>query len=345
MRQFGDVLATLGALEAIKTRWPERRLTYVIDSHYHPLLESLEFIDELLPSPPRGGGPARVMRYLGYVSRIRSTRPAAVVDFHGNARSALLTRLVGAPVRVGWRVRGRRHAYTVAEPRAEVVEGAVRPRTSLESAMCLVRHLDVGVEGARPSAIRVGADELARARRRLERTGVPARALESGGVVGLNPGRPFPAKAWALTRFASLAQELVAAGRHVVVTWGPREREAAAEVVAEAARGRGPGSRVTLAPETHIDDLPGMIGSLSALVTIDSGLKHLAVCVGVPTVTLFGATDPREWHMGGRRDRVLWRGLSCSPCRRRVCPFGTPCMDIPVVAVMEAVEDLSRGQS
>ncbi len=82
---------------------------------------------------------------------------------------------------------------------------------------------------------------------------------------------------------------------------------------------------------------------MRALVTIDSGLKHLAVCTGTPTVTLFGATDPREWHLGTERDRVLWKAFSCSPCRRLQCPFGAPCMEFSVAEVLEALESVGRS--
>ena len=47
LRQFGDVLATLGALEALKRRWPQRRIVYVVDDAFIPILEPVSFIDEL----------------------------------------------------------------------------------------------------------------------------------------------------------------------------------------------------------------------------------------------------------------------------------------------------------
>ena len=56
-----------------------------------------------------------------------------------------------------------------------------------------------------------------------------------------------------------------------------------------------------------------------------------------PTVTVFGSTDPREWHMGSGRDVALWKGLSCSPCRRLDCPMGVPCMDVGVREVLDAL--------
>lgn len=332
MRQFGDVLATLGALRALKEAWPGRQLVYVADRHFHPVLRSFPFIDELLDSPPRVGSPSELVAYGRYVSGLRALRPGAVIDFHGNTRSAFLTLLSGAPLRAGWRVRGRRHAYTVAEPRAEFAAGAIRPRTSQQSAFALARH--AGAEGRGDGALpemRVDAVVASRTRHRLSSAGVPVRALEAHAVVGLNPGRPYPAKAWASERFVALAREMVARGRHVLITWGPGEDETAREISAAAGEG------VTMAPPATLEELPGVLACCRVLVTIDSGLKHLAACVRTPTVTLFGSTDPREWHMGGERDRVIWKGLSCSPCRRRSCPFGAPCMDIAVSEVAAAV--------
>ena len=94
----------------------------------------------------------------------------------------------------------------------------------------------------------------------------------------------------------ALCERLAAGGRRVLVLWGPGEEETARAIVRDA------GHAAVLAPPTALVDMPGLLVACAALVTIDSGLKHLAVCVRVPTVTLFGATDPREWHMGGDAD-------------------------------------------
>jgi len=332
MRQLGDVMATLEALRALREYNEHRRIIFVADRHFHPVIERLDFIDRLLPSPP--DNPAQWLRY---VRDVRALRPAGAVDFHGNARSALLALASGAPIRAGFAVRGRRHAYTRIEPRVKRVDGQVVPRNSVDSALDLARHLGTAPAPAGPIVLPVEDDVATRAYNLIVQAGVPARALAEGTVVGINPGRVYPAKEWPRDRFVALARRLVGDGRTVVVMWGPGE-EASARLIAEQA-----GTGVVLAPPLSLAELPGALRSFALLVTIDSGLKHLAVCAGTPTVSLFGSTDPREWHLGSERDRYLWRGYSCSPCRRLDCPFGAPCMRFEPEEVMAAIRDLEAA--
>lgn len=335
IRQFGDVLATLGALRAIKAYRPERGVAFVADAAFHDLLGRFDFIDLLLPTPPGADGIAAYRRYL---QRVRDLTPAVALDFHGSARSALLARLSGAPVRAGFDVRIRKQAYTIVEPRAEFEEGRPVKRTSLESALALARHAGVADgDGRVMPEITIDDAERQRATRAMIDAGVSNAEIVSGNVVGLNPGRPYPAKEWSPVRFVALARRLVSAGKTVVVLWGPGEEAAAKSIVNDA------GANVFLSPKSSLNELPASLKTLAAVVTIDSGLKHLAVSVRVPTLTLFGSTDPREWHMGTGNDRFLWKGYSCSPCRRLTCAMGAPCMDFSVDDVVDAMTTEGSG--
>ncbi|HEU4365709.1 MAG TPA: glycosyltransferase family 9 protein [Candidatus Krumholzibacteria bacterium] len=333
LRQLGDVLAALDSVRALKEYRPERRTAYVVDSPFDQVLGGVGFIDRVLV-PPRGGGVVAWARFLG---EVRSLGAAAAVDFHGSARSALIALASGAALRAGYDVRGRGRAYTIREPRGEFSDGVRVPRNPLVWGGRLARHAGAAAPGALPPALSVDPALRAAARARLVAAGVEAAALDAGRLVGLNPGRPVPSKSWPSRRFAAVARAIAAAGARAVVLWGPGEEQVARAVAVEA----GPGTMV--APAFALGEMTGVLANLAALVTSDSGLKHLAVCVRVPTVTVFGSTDPREWHMGGARDRFLWWGLSCSPCRRLDCPFGAPCLDIPEDAVVAALRAVLGG--
>jgi heptosyltransferase-2 len=333
LRQLGDVLAGLETLRALKAHRPDRGVAYVVDAPYHELLGDFPFIDRVLVAP-RGRG-ARA--WFAFLRDVRALGAGEAIDLHGSARSAMIARATGARVRVGFDVRGRRLAYTIREPRGEFSHGRRVPRTPLVWGTRLARHVGAAPAGVEPPRLSVTDAVRERGRAQLVASGVGEDALGNRRIIGLNPGRPVPTKSWAAERFAALARRLDAAGFVAVVFWGPGEERGARALVGE--------NGVVMAPSLSLAEVPGALVWMTALVTIDSGLKHLAACLRVPTVTLFGATDPREWHMGGARDVVLWRGLSCSPCRRVRCPFAVPCMDFAEDRVAAAVIAMVEGNA
>ncbi|NIM19428.1 MAG: hypothetical protein GTO51_03500 [Candidatus Latescibacteria bacterium] len=338
LRQLGDVLATLGALEAVKKSGLVRTIAFVVDSHYHDLLKKADFIDVLLAQPPSVRGSDGLTRFIQYVEDVRSLRAAWTLDFHSNPRSALITALSGAPVRVGFDVRVRKLVYTNVEPRAIHKNGRLIPRTSQDCALAIVRHIGIEAPARRLlTELKPEDEDVDEGRKALIDAGLDPGALDRGGVIGLNPGNPYPAKAWPDEHFIELANRLAHQGNHVVFIWGPGEKER----VLSIARRCDPGA--LMGPSLPLPALPGFLKHLGCLVTIDSGLKHLAACTRVPTVTIFGPTSPLEWHMGGEFDTYVYRGLSCSPCRLLRCPFGSPCMGgITPEAVMEQIEAIDR---
>jgi ADP-heptose:LPS heptosyltransferase len=329
LRQLGDVLASLEVLRAMKAYRPERRIAFVVNAPYAPLLEREPYLDRILIPPSRG---ARA--WGAFLRDIRALAPLSAIDLHGSARSAMITRLSGASTRAGFDVRVRRHAYTVVEPRGEWRDGQRVPHNPITWGSRLARHVGCAEVSTRPPALTVPEPVRTQVRERLRAAGIDERAMETRRMIGLNPGRPVASKYWSPARFVDLALRL---RRDVVVFWGPGEEGEAERI----ARGAG----AVCAPVLSLVEMCAALSFCGALVSIDSGLKHLAVCTRTPTVTIFGSTDPREWHMGGPRDVALWKGLSCSPCRRLDCPFGTPCMEIDAAQVAVALYQVLEGSS
>jgi len=321
LRQLGDVLATLGVLAALKKSGLAGRITFVVDQHYHELLRPLDYIDVLFPQPPAIKGPADLGRFYRYLETLRGHHAGRVLDFHSNPRSALLTMWSGAPVRIGFDVRVRKLAYTEVEPRAVYQNGRSEPRDSQAASFALARRM--GLAEPVPSLLAgLEPDEAAAAAglEALIALGVDGRAVPEGGLVGVNPGPTGASKSWPDLYFIELINRLVKSGRQVVLMWGPGEEESARSIKDRCRGG------AFLAPALSLAELPGFLKNLACLITIDSGLKHLAACVRTPTVTMFGPTSPAEWHIGGDQDLYLYRELSCSPCRLLQCPFGAPCL-------------------
>ena len=81
------------------------------------------------------------------------------------------------------------------------------------------------------------------------------------------------------------------------------------------------------------------------LLTNDTGTMHLAAHLGVPTVALFGSTEPALTGPLGAGHRVIRHHVECSPCFLRECPIDFRCMQaIEVSEVSAAVEGVLKDR-
>ena len=132
-------------------------------------------------------------------------------------------------------------------------------------------------------------------------------------TVGVFPGSHASSRRWDPERFAELTRRLAARKWRVVVLGSEEERGLTSLVAGERALDLG-----------GLTDLPMLVAGLAGcrlLVTNDSGPMHLAGAVGTPTVSLWGAGNPRETGPLGARHRMLRHAdLPCVPCVRNRCP-------------------------
>ena len=128
------------------------------------------------------------------------------------------------------------------------------------------------------------------------------RGLLDRRLITIHPGSGSPRKNWPLDRFAEVAAQLTAEGHELVVTLGPTEEESGPEWL-QAWRS----TQAHVARGLDVDTLAAILSTCSAYVGNDSGVSHLAASVGVPTVALFGPTDPIQWAPRGECVSVLLR--------------------------------------
>ncbi|MGI8824873.1 MAG: glycosyltransferase family 9 protein [Chloroflexota bacterium] len=169
-------------------------------------------------------------------------------------------------------------------PLTPVIHDSPYPPPGVHAAAWLVRSL--GEEIERPhlsdALVQVSPDERARGRQILDNLAV-------GRPVVVHPGAGAGWKRWSLEGFAHVADSLSRDGHSVVLAEGPADAEITA-AVRSLARSNLPTLRVG---STRI--LAAILAESSAFVGNDSGVTHLAAMAGVPTVALFGPSDPASW--------------------------------------------------
>jgi ADP-heptose:LPS heptosyltransferase len=315
LRTLGDVVLVTPALRALGRGHPGRPLEVVTETRYAPILEGLPEVSRVWRVERTRGAT------LGLARELRRHRWAWVVDFFGNPRSAFLARASGARRRAGYALRGRRGSYHVRVPRTLVpapgrreYAGATHVRLA-EAAGGLADGVD--------SRIVVSERVRREAGGLWEGCGLGPR----GRAIGLVAAGSWPAKTWPASHVALLARALMEAGREVLLITGPGEEDTTAAMTRLA-----PGLRVL--PRCDVGVLAAVIERLGALVGTDSGPRHLAAALGVPTFGWFGPTHPDTWNPPGARHGYWWTTLACRGCDRTSCPHWS-CL--PSLSVGEAV--------
>jgi ADP-heptose:LPS heptosyltransferase len=161
-------------------------------------------------------------------------------------------------------------------------------------------------------------------------------------LVGFHPGAKAPSRRWPPEYFAAVADELARRfDAQVVLTGGPGEEEIVRGVVE-----RMETSALDLGGKTSLGGLGALIGQLDLLVSNDTGPAHIADALRIPTVTLFGPTDPRRWAPLDRTIHAVLQapsleGHRCSPGCGAECSSAHHCLQrIAPEAVMAVAENL-----
>lgn len=128
-------------------------------------------------------------------------------------------------------------------------------------------------------------------------------------------GTTWPSKLWPIEHWRGLVAGLASDGLATLLPWG---NDAELEQAQRIAQGL-PSAEVL--PATSLAGLLDRMQQVAGVVGVDSGLAHAASAFGVPTVALYGSTDPGLTSAIGPRAEVLASDRTCSPCLSKQCRF------------------------
>ncbi len=325
---LGDAIMASGLLQLLHDhrRLPSGRtlhLTVAVRQAWAPLFQNDPRVDSLLsierPGAHAGlGGLWRLGRAMG-----RGKHVAAVLG-PPSLRAALLALLGNIPLRVGYASDGRGALLKVALPvRPRGESHHARELTDLGRALLQrlgrpVDDADLPRDPGLPGVASVEAFPAGAGAFRL--------VLAPGATYGL-------AKNWPRERVAELAGLALAEGAEVVAMGDAQARHFVSELagllgVAPRDQVDGQGGLVNMAGRTDLLEAVALLKSSSAFVGNDSGLMHLSAALGVPTVGVFGSSNP-DWTapLGSRTATVAAQGFPCRPCYRKTCNQDTFCLD------------------
>ncbi|MCS7042632.1 MAG: glycosyltransferase family 9 protein [Bryobacteraceae bacterium] len=195
----------------------------------------------------------------------RRWRPRLALNFHGGTRSLWLTLASGAPLRAGFGHFRHQWAYNIRIPRAQEILAEERTVHTAEHLASAMFYLGV------PRSPIPRAELFA-----------PPPAPRPPYAV-LHPFASAPEKAWPPERFAAL-------GRHLRDSHG-----LGVIVIGGAADDFRPFAEFESLRGAPLAEVMQLVRGASLFAGNDSGPAHIAAAFGVPSLVLFGPSDPRIW--------------------------------------------------
>ncbi|MBT3312764.1 MAG: lipopolysaccharide heptosyltransferase I [Desulfobacterales bacterium] len=341
---IGDVIHTLPALTALRKKYPEARITWLVEETASSMIEGHNSLDRVLVSKRK-----RWLRNLkspswrksfseayNFFKELRDTRYDLILDFQALLKSGVLIAIAKGNRKIGFDkgMEHMEHSYLFLNERIAPVDMEIH---ALKRGLMLLDSIGIYTDEIEYN-ISVAEHELLEIDNLLKQYGIKQKGL----LVAINPVAKWDTKLWSKEKFAQLADRLVEQYEaEIVFTGGPEDFDIVQEIISCMKC-----DAVNLAGKTTLKTLAALYKKADLLISTDTGPMHLGAAVGAPVVAIFGPTAP--WRTGpyGKGHKVIRTELECSPCFKRKCETNE-CMEmISVQDVFEGIKNtglLNKG--
>jgi lipopolysaccharide heptosyltransferase II len=298
---LGDIVHAMPTLAALRARFPQAEVTWLVKRQWAPLMEVISGVDHVCALGPGLGG------WVSRIPQLRATPFDLVIDLQGLFRSGAMAWSSGCGRRIGF-AKGREGSPLFYTQPVEVPD---TPMHAVDRYLLLAEA--IGAE--RPAPPRFEFVDRPQDREAVETILTRSGILASSPWIAINASARWETKRWPPQHFAEAADRLSRELGCPVVFIGGAAEQPETQAVMALMRTKA----VDLTGQTPVVLLPSLLGQAVALITNDSGPMHIAAAVGTPVVALFGPTDPRKTGPYGTGHLVLSHPVECRPCFRRDC--------------------------
>ncbi|CAI8763044.1 MULTISPECIES: lipopolysaccharide heptosyltransferase I [Pseudomonas] len=300
---LGDVIHALPALTDAARAIPGIRFDWVVEEGFAEIPSWHPAVDKIIPVAIRRWRKNLWQTFKSgewrqFKQRLRESKYDLVIDAQGLVKSAWLTRYVKAPVAGMDRYSAREGLSSRFYDRRLSVERGQHAveRVRQLFALALGYNLPAGLGD-------YGLD--------LNRLQLPPAAPF---VVFLH-GTTWATKHWPEAYWRQLAERLGQQGLQVRLPWGNAAEQARAERIAKGL------SNCQVLPKLNLVGVARVLAAAKACIAVDTGLGHLAAALDVPTLSLFGPTNPGLTGAYGKSQVHIASDFACAPCLQKKCTY------------------------
>lgn len=340
---IGDVLFTTAVIRALKQNYPSCTVSYWCNERVKDIFENNPDIQKVfalsrgdLKRIYQASKWKGIWRFFNLLHRIKKEKFEIVFDFSLDHRYGLIAKLLGIKKRIGFNYKKRGRFLT-----DKIDIDGYSNRHVVEYYLDLLKFINI-----KPASynleIFVSQDTKKRARGILNRAGVNDTDVLVGLACGAGAswGKDATLKHWPALKFAQLADRVIERLGAKVLILGDGLERYIADIVVAAMKNKP----IDLVGKTSLKELIGITGCLKVLVTNDGGPLHIAVALGIKTVSIFGPVDETVYgpYPSSPQHLVIKKEMDCRPCyhnfKLQVCEKDRECIkSISAEEVFEAI--------
>ncbi len=290
---IGDVLQLTPVIRALKSKYPDARITLLVGSaataelfRYNHAVSGTIVYD-------KRGAHKSLMSFIRLWKQLRATKFDLVINFQRSNYRAWLLASAAFPCRI----------LVYHKARDRTVHAVVNYLETLAPLGIHSTNLELELSPG-PEAKAFAGDILS------------AFKASNKPLIALNPGASHPIKQWGTEQFAALAdilsKELSA---NIIIVGGLDDIPLSEEIARQTSS-----KPLLLAGKLDLLQLGAVLEQCDILVSSDTGPMHVATAVGTRVAGLFGSTNPARTGPVGRGHRVIQaEGVPCVPCGSLTC--------------------------
>ncbi|MFA5322205.1 MAG: lipopolysaccharide heptosyltransferase II [Smithella sp.] len=318
---IGDAILTLPAVASIRATYPKAYIAVLVKPGVADIYKLFSDLDEIIIYENKFDSPAGVFRL---ARTLKERKFDAAILLQNAIEAAIIALAAGIPLRAGYD----------SDARGLLLTNRVRRTKEIKKVHQIDYYLEmVKALGCTPVPKEMHMETKLNM---LEVRNVLSKFIPEPDktIIGISPGATYgPAKKWFPDRFAEVADRLSKEFSAQVIIMGGKSDEETAREVQKAARTK----LISLAGKTTLREAICLISRCRLFISNDSGLMHVAGALNVPTVAVFGSTNPITTSPAGRKSVIIRHDVSCSPCLKKTCPADFRCMRLVSVEEVSAV--------
>lgn len=333
---IGDVLLTTHTLKAIRERFSDAHISFLVSSKSRDILEENPHIDTILIYDPpwffKKGLIQAFREYFKILALLRKERFDVAADFRGDARNILLLMVFAKiPYRVSFAASGGWYLLTSIASYKESLHEA-------EYHTIIAETLGAKVDNTALPEIFITDRDRIFINTFFDKYGIKKDDM----LVVIHPGARQTVRQWPESRYAEVGRYLIEEYGAKIILTGSREELSLIQRVNKFMNDEA----IIGATEIHsFKQLAALFERCRLYIGVSSGPSHLAGTARLPSVLIFGPELVSQWYPLGNKYYIVRKNFPCCPCNQKRCPVKENCIKfVKVEDVIDGIDAVLNSQ-